>query len=138
MIEQALLRTFTFVFSAAILCAGGCKDTSSPGSGVPGEPGGGAGTAAPAPVETQPEATPVVTATAGETDAPPAPGDSTFIECTTRTDICTREYMPVCGKLTDGTARTYSNKCVACSDQAVRGYTAGACPEVQPEANAAG
>src|SRR5690606_26087292 len=61
MIEQALLRTLTFVFSAAVLCAGGCKDTSSPNSGVPGEavsPGGGGGTvAADSPAEDHAEAT---------------------------------------------------------------------------------
>lgn len=136
MIEQALLRTLTFVFSAAVLCAGGCKDTSSPNSGVPGEGGGSGaagGTVAPDPtVEATPEATPVATATAGESEVAPRPNDSTFVECTVRTDICTREYMPVCGTLTDGSHRSYPNKCVACSDQAVRGYVAGACPEDQP------
>jgi hypothetical protein len=130
MIEQALLRTLTFVFSAAVLCAGGCKDTSSPNSGVPGEavsPGGGGGTvAADSPAEDHAEAT------TGERAVVPRPEDSTFVECTVRTEVCTREYMPVCGTLTDGSQRSYSNKCVACSDQAVRGYVTGACPDDQP------
>lgn len=141
MIEQALLRTLTLVFSAAVLFAGGCKDTSTTGSGVPGsnvEPAGGSAVA-PEPTEPTPETKPSIeptpmTATAGESAVPPGPGDSTdtFTECTTRTNICTREYSPVCGKLSDGTRKTYSNKCVACSDQAVLGFSAGACPEPPP------
>ena len=139
MIQQALLRTLTLVFSTAVLFAGGCKDTSGAGSGAPGtqaEPagavgGGGGGAQTPAP-ETTHEGAPV-TATAGETAAPtaPPPDDSTtvFVECTTRTTMCTREYSPVCGKLTDGTRKTYSNKCVACGDHAVVGYSPRACPE---------
>jgi hypothetical protein len=144
MIEQALLRTSCYVFSAAILLAVGCKDTQVPSSGAPAatqEPGGSAVVAGPpaeapveAPVEAPPvEAPPAATATAGENVQPP-PDDSTdkFVECTTRTNICTREYRPVCGKLTDGARKTYSNKCVACSDTNVLGYTAAACKTDQP------
>lgn len=139
MIQQALLRTLTLALGTTILFTGGCKDTSGAGSGVPGsqaEPagtvgGGGGGAQTPAP-ETTPETAPV-TATAGETAGPTEqpPGDSTevFVECTTRSSICTREYSPVCGKLTDGARKTYSNKCVACGDHAVVGYSPRACPE---------
>ncbi|MCY1006388.1 hypothetical protein OV079_12620 [Nannocystis pusilla] len=76
-------------------------------------------------------------ATAGDPASPtnpPASGDSTtvFVECTTRSSMCTREYSPVCGKLSDGARKSYSNKCVACSDHAVVGYSPGACPEPPP------
>lgn len=150
MIEQALVRTHTLLFSAAILLAVGCKDAGSPGSGVPGNVEGGAGGggavggaggggggadgagggagAGSEDVAVPGDPKPAVTATAGE-EAASAPDDSTkkFVECTTRTSMCTREFMPVCGKLTSGELRTYPNKCVACSDQAVMGYYANAC-----------
>ena len=36
--------------------------------------------------------------------------------------------------LADGARKTYSNKCVACSDTNVLGYTANACaPETPPQ-----
>ncbi|MDC0719751.1 hypothetical protein [Nannocystis bainbridge] len=138
MIHQALLRTLALAFATTALFAGGCKDTSGAGSGAPGtaaDPAGtagaGGGGAQPA-VDTRPETTPV----AGETPSPTAPpGDDSpaaFVECTTRTTMCTREYNPVCGKLTDGARKSYSNKCVACGDQAVVGYSPGACPETPP------
>ena len=41
--------------------------------------------------------------------------------------ICTREYRPVCGSLA-GASRTFSNKCVACSDEKVASYVEGPCP----------
>jgi hypothetical protein len=143
MIEQALLRTSTFLFSAAILLAVGCKDTQSTSSGAPGTqaPGGSAVVAetpteqpSEQPIEQKPPGTePAVTATAGEANTPPPDGSTEkFVECTTRTNICTREYRPVCGKLTDGARRTYSNKCVACSHAEVLGYTANACESETP------
>ena len=47
-----------------------------------------------------------------------------------RSSICTREFMPVCGYIPETqTWKTYSNKCVACSDHAVIGYIAGHCEE---------
>ncbi|PCC66814.1 Kazal-type serine protease inhibitor domain-containing protein [Nannocystis exedens] len=145
MIQQALLRTLALVFATTVVFAGGCKDTSGAGSGVPGtaDPAGTAGAGgggAQTPVEAKPETTPETTpvaATAGETaspSTPPRPDDSTtvFVECTTRSSMCTREYNPVCGKLTDGSRKSFSNKCVACGDHAVVGYSPGACPEPPP------
>ncbi|MFY0530909.1 hypothetical protein [Nannocystis pusilla] len=146
MIQQALLRTLTLAFGTTLLFAGGCKDTSGAGSGVPGPVADPAGTAgaggggAQTPVETKPEATPEGTpvgATAGDAASPtnpPSSSDSTavFVECTTRSSMCTREYSPVCGKLSDGARKSYSNKCVACGDHAVVGYSPGACPEPPP------
>ncbi len=46
-----------------------------------------------------------------------------------RPEVCTQEYVPVCGQREDGTRKTYGNKCDACADQAVRGFVTGACPE---------
>jgi hypothetical protein len=41
--------------------------------------------------------------------------------------VCTAHYDPVCGALGDGTYKTYSNACSACSDAAVTGHRPGAC-----------
>lgn len=50
-------------------------------------------------------------------------------------DICTREYMPVCGWFNSDIkcikypcAQTYGNKCEACSAENVEYYTEGECP----------
>ena len=40
-----------------------------------------------------------------------------------RPEICTKEYMPVCGN----NGQTYGNKCEACADQNVNTYEQGAC-----------
>ena len=47
----------------------------------------------------------------------------------TRPQICTREYMPVCGRLADGGRKTYSNGCEACADGEVVAFSADACAE---------
>ena len=64
---------------------------------------------------------------------------NTSIECTNpRPEICTREYMPVCGTRDTGVRcfttpcpstelKTYSNKCDACSDKKVLSYTPEKC-----------
>jgi len=44
-----------------------------------------------------------------------------------RPQMCTREYRPVCAKLDDGSMKTYSNGCTACTDPKVVGYYQGAC-----------
>jgi hypothetical protein len=51
-----------------------------------------------------------------------------LIICTEpRPQICTMDYRPVCAQLEDGTFKTYSNGCTACSDSAVKGHREGAC-----------
>jgi alkaline phosphatase D len=44
-----------------------------------------------------------------------------------RPQVCTREYRPVCAQLQDGSLKTYSNGCSACTDPEVTGYHDGAC-----------
>ena len=45
-----------------------------------------------------------------------------------RPQICTMDYSPVCGELTDGGSKTFSNGCGACAVSNVDGYTPGECP----------
>ncbi len=44
-----------------------------------------------------------------------------------RPEVCTREYVPVCGRLAGGARKTYGNACTACSDRQVMDYTPGEC-----------
>jgi len=45
-----------------------------------------------------------------------------------RPEICTREYMPVCGYLAEEDKwRTYANACEACADPQVEGWKPGSC-----------
>ncbi len=44
-----------------------------------------------------------------------------------RPQICTANYDPVCGRLEDGSDKTYANGCSACGDAAVTGHRPGAC-----------
>jgi hypothetical protein len=44
-----------------------------------------------------------------------------------RTQVCTREYAPVCGKLNNGELETFANACEACANEAVGGYYPSAC-----------
>src|SRR5690606_31434284 len=98
-----LVRTHTLLLGAALMLVAGCKDTGSPGSGVPGAVEGSAGGEVRSGVGAAGEEAvpPAATATAADEAAPP-PTDSTakLVECTTRSSTCTREYMPVCGILT--------------------------------------
>ncbi len=61
------------------------------------------------------------------------------IKCTPeqkKAEICTMEYMPVCGWFNSTKiqcikypcASTYGNKCGACADEKVDFYTQGECP----------
>ncbi|MBW1749103.1 MAG: hypothetical protein JRJ37_00080 [Deltaproteobacteria bacterium] len=53
---------------------------------------------------------------------------SNLIPCTApRPEVCTQEYIPVCGKLGDGNQKTYSNACSACADSEVVNYQSGPC-----------
>lgn len=45
-----------------------------------------------------------------------------------RSEMCTFDYRPVCGVSEDGSKKTYSNACVACSTTTkVQGYDLGEC-----------
>ncbi|MFQ5544718.1 MAG: hypothetical protein ACE5FE_01950 [Acidiferrobacterales bacterium] len=44
-----------------------------------------------------------------------------------RPQVCTREYVPVCGRRASSEWKTYSNACAACSDWGVVGYKLNAC-----------
>jgi hypothetical protein len=44
-----------------------------------------------------------------------------------RPEMCTQQYDPVCGQLSGGDSKTYSNWCTACSDKAVESYVPGEC-----------
>jgi hypothetical protein len=46
-----------------------------------------------------------------------------------RPQVCTMDYTPVCATLVDGSVKTYSNGCGACSDANVNSWVADACPE---------
>lgn len=78
----------------------------------------------------------------GACSTPPAQSDASregFIHCESpRSEICTREYRPVCGHLDNQiqcvtqpcaapTHKTYGNACSACADEAVVGYEFGSC-----------
>lgn len=45
-----------------------------------------------------------------------------------RPQVCTMDYRPVCGNLADGSVKTYSNGCGACSDANVSSWIEGECP----------
>jgi len=44
-----------------------------------------------------------------------------------RPEICTMQYLPVCANLKDGSAKTYSSGCSACSDVNVVSYMPEEC-----------
>ena len=51
-----------------------------------------------------------------------------IIACTEpRPQVCTQDYRPVCAELQDGSFKSFSTGCSACSDPAVTGYRGGAC-----------
>jgi hypothetical protein len=72
--------------------------------------------------------------------ASPAPSEEQALTVCTdpRPEMCTREYMPVCGSRDTGIRcvttpcpsaewKTYGNACDACSDPKVIGHRPGAC-----------
>jgi hypothetical protein len=69
----------------------------------------------------------------------PSEGKKVVIQCTAeqkKADICTKEFMPVCGWFNETIkcfkypcAQTFSNKCMACISDNVDEYTEGECPK---------
>jgi hypothetical protein len=58
----------------------------------------------------------------------PHSGEVKLTECPElRPEMCTMDYNPVCGNLSDATFKTYSNGCNACSDSKVISYSQGEC-----------
>ena len=137
------------LLSCALFALIACKDTTSPGSSGPSQPGGASAGATPVspPADPPPPAgesanTPPVTPelpagvvvkpretpdTKPPEDQPPA---GASVECTAdkrKGGMCTREFRPVCGAYADKTTKTFSNPCVACSDEKVASYVAGEC-----------
>ena len=46
-----------------------------------------------------------------------------FVPCMEpRPQVCTQDYRPVCAELQDGSVKTFTNGCSACSDPTVIGY----------------
>jgi len=45
-----------------------------------------------------------------------------------RPEVCPQNYAPVCGVHEDGSRRTHSNSCMACSNAEVVGSLPGPCP----------
>ena len=64
-------------------------------------------------------------------DAAPEPPVTSCAE--PRSQVCTMEYIPVCGHLYSGERKTYPNACSACSDSEVSGRHPGPCEEPAPE-----
>ncbi len=60
-----------------------------------------------------------------EKNVSPAPREIVCKE--PRRTMCTKEYRPVCGYFADGTCKTFSNACTACSHKEVVSYTSGPC-----------
>ncbi len=44
-----------------------------------------------------------------------------------RPQVCTSDYMPVCGQLAAGLHKTYPNGCTACVDPAVSAFRPASC-----------
>ncbi len=48
-----------------------------------------------------------------------------------RPQICTMEYVPVCGQDQAGKLRTYASGCTACADSKVTRYRSGSCEQAE-------
>lgn len=46
-----------------------------------------------------------------------------------RPQMCTRDYRPVCGLISDSKVKTYSNGCSACGEAKVLSYTEDVCSD---------
>jgi hypothetical protein len=63
----------------------------------------------------------------GTTQQPPTMKMDSHQCSEVRPEMCTMDYNPVCGNLPDGSFKTYSNGCNACSDLKVISYSLGEC-----------
>jgi len=57
----------------------------------------------------------------------PVQGDAWTVCSEPRPQICTMEYMPVCGRDQAGNLKTYATGCTACADSTVLEYQKGEC-----------
>lgn len=83
----------------------------------------------------------VLIANANSSTSAPPPPSSNKVYCTAESrgvGACTMEHAPVCGWndetvqcVTYPCAQTYSNKCMACTNEHVAYYTQGECPTSQ-------
>ena len=56
--------------------------------------------------------------------------DKSVVACEDpRPQMCTMDYRPVCGLREDGSEKTYSNGCAACSDPQVQSWRPGSCEQ---------
>ena len=120
-VTLAMVTTVTMIAGLACDKDGGAAPPAPAGAGKPAAP------------ETPP---PPVAGDAPPVEAgAPTEGTGANVTCTPDTrkgGMCTREYSPVCGTLADNTSKTFSNKCVACSDEKVVRYVAGQCAGAPP------
>ena len=57
----------------------------------------------------------------------PTPDEDWMICHDPRPQICTMEYMPVCGQTKAGELKTYASGCTACAEKMVEKYRKKAC-----------
>ncbi len=76
----------------------------------------------------------LISACAGYGEKDVSPLTQELIACKEpRPQICTQEYNPVCATYKNGSKKTGSTACTACSDSKVLGYTKRACETVAVE-----
>ena len=63
-----------------------------------------------------------------QASVPPENVKADLVDCPEiRPEMCTMDYVPVCGNLSDGSLKTFPNWCDACSDPDVISYRHGEC-----------
>lgn len=73
---------------------------------------------------------PVILPAEKKSDPPPPKGEGELVACppeSRNAKVCTRDYRPVCGRTATDERKTFANKCTACTEATITGYTAGAC-----------
>jgi hypothetical protein len=70
----------------------------------------------------------LVNACTNKPDIANSDSNSARTNCTEpRPQICTNEYLPVCGTAKDGGTKTYATGCTACANKNVMSYIKDAC-----------